>query len=85
MLYNGVERKISTMPRYTGLKDFVRGCQKLLKMYGNVPVFLEAGDGKVAPFGNALTTTALLNGEALVLVGGHPNAPEKFEPGECTD
>jgi hypothetical protein len=32
-----------------------------------------------------LTTTALLNGEALILVGGHSNAPEKFEPGECTD
>ena len=73
------------MPRYTGLKDFVRGCQKLLEIHGNVPVFLEVGDGKVAPFGNALTTTALLNGEALVLVGGHPNAPEKFEPGECTN
>ena len=41
------------MPRYTGLKDFVRGCQKLLKIHGNVPVFIQTKHGEVAPFGMA--------------------------------
>ena len=36
------------MPRYVGLKDFVRGCWILLKIHGNVPVFLDVGNGKVA-------------------------------------
>ena len=73
------------MPRYTGLKDFVRGCQKLLKIHGNVPVFIQTKHGEVAPFGMAITSTDLLDGNALILVGGHPNAPEKFEKGDCTE
>ena len=84
MWYIVVER-FSTMPMYTGLKDFVRGCQKLLELHGNVPVFIETGNGQVSPFGMAITQSSLLDGEALVLIGGIPNDPEKFEKGECTE
>ena len=87
MLYNGVERKISTMPRYTGLKDFVRGCQKLLKIHGNIPVFLQV-DGRVAAFGMAVQSSCLLNGEAMLFLGGESKGEdekEQFEPGDCTE
>lgn len=72
------------MPRYIGLKDFVNGCQKLLKVHGNIPVFIEADTGKVAPVGNAITMNSLLGGEAIVFVGGYSDSPEKFKKGECT-
>ena len=87
MLYTVVGRKISTMPRYTGLKDFVRGCQKLLKIHGNIPVFLQV-DGRVAPFGMAVQSSCLFNGEAMLLLGGESKGEgemELFEPGDCTD
>jgi hypothetical protein len=73
------------MPTYTGLKDFVRGCKKLLEIHGNVPVFLKTGDGEVAPFGIAITMSELLDGEAIVFAGGIPKKPVEFEKGECTD
>ena len=73
------------MPRYTGLKDFVRGCQKLLKIHGNVPVFIQTKHGEVAPFGMAITSTDLLDGNALILVGGNPGVAKEFEEGECTE
>ena len=73
------------MPRYTGLKDFARGIQKLYKEYGNIPVFIEVADDKVAPFGMAIRMSSLMDCEALVLKGGFPGKPESFEPGECTD
>ena len=73
------------MPRYTGLKDFVRGCQKLLKIHGNVPVFIQTKHGEVAPFGMAITSTDLLDGNALILVGGDPKTASEFEEGDCTD
>ena len=73
------------MPTYTGLKDFVRGCQKLLKIHGNVPVFIQTEYGKVAPFGIAVTSTDLLGGDALILVGGNSKTAKEFEPGDCTD
>ena len=73
------------MPRYTGLKDFVRGCKKLLKLHGNIPVFLSHPDGKVSPFGIAIQMGELLNGEAMVFCGGEAHDPRSFEPGDCTD
>ena len=73
------------MPRYTGLNDFVRGCQKLIKIYGNVPVFIQTKHGEVAPFGMAITSTDLLGGNALILVGGDPKTASEFEEGDCTD
>lgn len=73
------------MPKYTGLKDFVRGCQKLLKLHGNIPVFLSHSDGTVSPFGIAIQTTELLGGEAMVFCGGQAHNPKHFEPGDCTD
>ena len=72
------------MPMYTGLKDFVRGCQKLLKIHGNIPVFIQVEHGEVAPFGMAITSTDLLGGDALILVGGEPGLAKWFEKGECT-
>lgn len=73
------------MPKYTGLKDFARGIQKLYKAYGNIPVFIEVSDDKVAPFGMAIRMSSLMDCNALVLKGGHPKKPESFELGECTD
>ena len=73
------------MPKYTGLRDFVRGCQKLLKIHGNIPVFLEVADGQVAPFGLALTSSELLGGEAIVLKGGCPGSMKTFKKGDCTE
>ena len=74
------------MPRYTGLKDFVRGCQKLLKLHGNIPVFMGvAGEDTVAPFGIAVQETSLLGGDAIVFKVGHMRPPESYEPGDCTD
>ena len=72
------------MPTYIGLKDFARGCQKLLKLHGNVPVFIQTEHGKVAPFGMALTSSELLDSNALILVGGEPGAAREFKKGECT-
>ena len=44
------------IPRYTGLKDFARGVQKLYKLHGNIPVFLSV-NGVPAPFGIALVSS----------------------------
>lgn len=74
------------MPEYTGLKDFVRGCQKLLKIHGNVPVFIGvAGEEDVAPFGIAIQETSLLGGNAIVFKAGPMRSPSSFQPGDCTD
>ena len=74
------------MPKYTGLKDFVRGCQKLLEMHGNIPVFIGvAGEDTVAPFGIAIQQTSLLGGDAIVFKAGPMRSPESFEKGDCTD
>ena len=81
------EGRKQTMPKYTGLKDFVRGCQKLLEMHGNVPVFLQV-DGRVAPFGMAVQNSDLLGGEAMLFMGGNSKGEyEKhlFDLGDCTD
>ena len=75
------------MPKYTGLRDFVRGCQKLLELHGNVPVFVQVDD-KVAPFGLAVTNSSLLGGNAMLFVGGKckgDHEMELFEGGDCTD
>lgn len=72
------------MPDYTGLKDFARGVQELYKRYGNVPVFLIV-DGKVAPFGIAVSMSELLGGENVVLMGGAPRAPSEFKKGTVTE
>ena len=72
------------MPMYVGLKDFVRGCQKLLKLHGNVPVFIQTEHGKVAPFGMAMTSSDLLDSNALILVGGKPRTARECKKGECT-
>ena len=75
------------MPKYTGLKDFVRGCQKLLEIHGNVPVFLQV-DGRVAPFGMVVQSSCLLNGEAMLFLGGESKGEDEkelFESGDCTD
>ena len=74
------------MPRYTGLKDFARGVQKLYKMHGNIPVFIGvAGEDTVAPFGIAVQQTSLLDGDAIVFKAGPMRSPESFEKGDCTD
>lgn len=72
------------MPTYTGLKDFARGVQKLYKMHGNIPVFIEVGDDKVAPFGIAIQMSELLDGEAIVLKGGYSGNPCSFKKGWVT-
>ena len=75
------------MPKYTGLKDFVRGCQKLLEIYGNIPVFLQV-DGRVSPFGTSIISSDLLHGNAILFLGGESKGEdekEQFEPGDCTD
>lgn len=74
------------MPRYTGLKDFARGVQKLYKMHGNIPVFIGVvGEDTVAPFGIAIQQTSLLGGDAIVFKAGPMRSPESFEPGDCTE
>ena len=72
------------MPRYTGLKDFAQGVQKLYKMHGNIPVFLEVA-GHFAPFGIAVQCSELLGGEAMVFKGGRTRDPQEFEKGDCTE
>ena len=73
------------MPTYTGLKDFARGVQKLYKMHGNIPVFIEVGDDKVSPFGIAIQMSELLDGEAIVLKGGYSGNPCSFKKGSVTE
>ena len=73
-----------SLPTYTGLKDFARGVQKLYKLHGNIPVFIEVGDDKVAPFGIAIQMSDLLDGEAIVLKGGYSGNPLSFEKGTVT-
>ena len=75
----------NTLPTYTGLKDFARGVQKLYKMHGNIPVFIEVGDDKVAPFGIAIQMSELLDGEAIVLKGGYSGNPCSFKKGSVTE
>lgn len=75
------------MPKYTGLKDFARGVQKLYKMYGNIPVFIQV-DGRVAPVGAAISSSDLLHGNAILFLGGESKGEdekEQFEEGYCTD
>ena len=85
MWYTVVER-FSIMPMYTGLKDFVNGCQKLLKLHGNIPVFIRvAGEDTVAPFGIAIQQSSLLGGDAIVFKAGPMRSPELFDKGECTE
>ena len=72
------------IPQYTGLKDFARGVQKLYKMYGNVPVFVEV-DGNVAPFGIAFQDVSLLNGEAMTFVGAYSMPRNEFKKGTVTE
>ena len=76
--------KSKELPRYTGLKDFARGVQKLYKMHGNIPVFLGIGNDMVAPFGIAIQMSELLGGEAIVLEGGFAGTPRSFEKGTVT-
>ena len=73
------------LPRYTGLKDFARGVRKLYELHGNIPVFIEVGDDKVAPFGIAIQMSELLDGEAIVLKGGYSGNPRSFEKGSVTE
>ncbi len=74
------------MPRYTGLKDFARGVQKLYEIHGNIPVFIGvAGEEDVAPFGIAIQQTSLLGGNAIVFKAGPMRSPESFDNGDCTD
>lgn len=77
--------KEKTIPKYTGLKDFVRGCKKLLSLYGNVPVFIEVAEDKVAPFGMAISMSDLLGGEAIVLKGGYAHNSTEFTESDCTE
>ena len=72
------------MPDYIGLKEFARGVQKLYASFRNVPVFLKV-DGRVAPIGIAVQMTELLDGEAIVLVGGESKEPSEFKKGTVTE
>ena len=75
------------MPKYTGLKDFARGVQKLYKMYGNIPVFIQV-DGRVSPVGAAISSSDLLHGNAILFLGGESKGEdekEQFEEGDCID
>lgn len=75
------------MPKYTGLKDFARGVQKLYKMYGNIPVFIQV-DGRVSPVGAAISSSDLLHGNAILFLGGESKGEdekEQFGEGDCTD
>ena len=75
------------MPKYTGLKDFARGVQKLYEMHGNIPVFIQV-DGRVAPVGMAISSSDLLHGNAILFLGGKSKGEdekEQFEEGDCTD
>ena len=71
------------IPKYTGLAEFARGVQKLAKIYGNVPVFLEVY-GLVAPFGIAVQQSSLLGGESITLCGGITRPREAFTKGTVT-
>ena len=72
------------IPKYTGLAEFARGVQKLAKIYGNVPVFLEV-NGLVAPFGIAVQEGSLLGGESITLCGGRTRPREAFTKGAVTE
>ena len=76
---------MNPFPTYTGLKDFARGVQKLYKMHGNIPVFIEVDNDKVAPFGIAIKMSELLDGEAIVLKGGYSGNPCSFKKGSVTE
>lgn len=74
------------IPRYTGLKDFARGVQKLYKLHGNIPVFIGvAGEDDIAPFGIAIQQTSLLGGNAIVFKAGPMKSPSSFHKGDCTE
>ena len=74
------------MAKYTGLKDFSRGIQKLYEIHGNIPVFIGVvGEEDVAPFGIAIQQTSLLGGNAIVFKAGPMKSPSLFQPGDCTD
>lgn len=75
---------MSSTPKYTGLKEFARGVQKLAELYGNVPVFLEVND-MVAPFGIAVQEGNLLNGDSITFCGGYSKPREQFTKGGCTE
>ena len=75
---------MNEIPAYTGLVEFARGVQKLAKMYGNVPVFLEVND-MVAPFGIAVQEGSLLGGESITFCGGITRPREAFTKGEVTE
>ena len=72
------------IPKYTGLAEFSRGVQKLAKMYGNVPVFLEVND-MVAPFGIAVQEGSLLGGDSITFCGGISKPRESFTKGTVTE
>lgn len=72
------------LAEYIGLKDFIRGCKELYKEYGNIPVFVNV-EGKLAPFGMAITMGELLQGEAIVLYGGTSKPANQFEKGRVTE
>lgn len=72
---------------YIGLKDFASGVQKLYKMYGNIPVFIQVDD-RVAPVKTAISSSDLLHGNAILFLGGESKGEyekEQFEEGDCTD
>lgn len=72
------------IPKYTGLAEFARGVQKLAKIYGNVPVFVEV-DGNVAPFSLALQEGNLLNGESIAFCGVYSKPRRGFKKGTVTE
>lgn len=75
---------MKAITQYIGLKDFARGVQKLYKVHGNVPVFVEV-DGNVAPFGIALQEGNLLNGEAIAFCGVYSKPRNEFKKGTVTE
>ena len=75
------------IPRYTGLKDFARGVQKLYEMHGNLPVFLQVNES-LAPFGLALVSgCCYIDGQTAIAFCAHANRAEgcKYEKGTVTE
>ena len=83
---NAKNKKATSLPTYTGLKDFARGVNTLYKMHGNIPVFLSV-DGEVAPFGIALTSgSAYIEGQEAIAFCAHSSSKSgKYPKGDCTE
>lgn len=79
-------RKSAVCPKYTGLKDFARGVQKLYETYGNIPVFVSV-DNIAVPFGMALTSgSSFINGQEAIVFGGYTSEETgHYTKGTVTD